>query len=221
MIYEPLVQCNDRRIEFLPTISGPLIDRVALVSRHNLHFELMGTCHKLLDEVRDFFHSYNSLEVMAERQKRMCLDHLPLGGEYVWLHASLIRRLRVSTLVGRSFRLSAVLQWDQLRLLVNLEKLQVDMFTVERQNVHHAVLPTSIALNGIVKSIVERVPPGVELMWGPWEGLRRDRGADHANALTSREGQRFHVCDIPAQVLRDIAVDYELIRGQKLKTAPA
>lgn len=193
-------------------------DKILLARQYDLHFAFMGTCHKLLDEVRDFFHSENSLEILVKRQNDALLfnlDHLPLGGEYSWLQPRLIRKLRVCTIVNEEKLLLAVFQWDQLHLLVNLEEVQVGMF-LRRRDYGDLALPTfrdSILLNGIVKGITELVSPNVKLTWGPWDTLpfRPD-----GTLYTSYYGSK-----IPAETLRDIAVNYGYIRGRKLKNVSA
>lgn len=193
----------------------PVNDRLFLVRQHDLHFEIMGTCRKIMDEVRDFFHSDNSLEILVEHRSAASmifhLNHLPLGGQYCWLHAPSIRKLRVSTIVEERMNFSVRFTWDQLRFLVNLEELQVDMFYRETPFSHPSM--DSIVLNGIIQGIAELVSPNVHLIWGPWKTLRRRE----IPASTTRDS--YSALEIPAAVLRDIAVDYEHLRGRKLKDA--
>jgi hypothetical protein len=189
------------------------------------HLRIIETCRQLRDEGRQYFYTKNKLELQVALEYKHGRNALSVGDQMPLssLHLPSLRHLRVEVFLrhGSGTRLD----WGIISRMDNLEALQVTITCVLRlaqqrgsslrsqsRRSRFAMLVIKLKLLvGMIKDVMEKVPPRINLRWGAWDLLIEDI----AGGRVDGDGKKVDEYHFGGEIIEHMSRVVKHVRGRK------
>ncbi|KAE9982053.1 hypothetical protein BLS_006590 [Venturia inaequalis] len=184
----------------------------------SLHLELLDTCKTLREEGQHYLFTSNKFELEIVLSPRNWPSEFQVRFSDFFpdqmMYARHLTSLRIKMELSGPICSPWCFDWSGVSAFPNVKMLQLALVedTCSRSGNpprDSCLWRESAMVNHIVKGMVEHVPSHVEMKWGPWGLFQNDE-------LEKEKYPMYGPIVIDGGLLKEIAQDYEHLRGRKV-----